>query len=139
MTTGADAANPAVYGEFVNPFVLAKDQIVEIVVNNLGKILHSLTITPLTSQTPANTPSISTVTISRPSFAQKNQPALSTPQTPVKPSTPISPCAETPSYSVLKAISCCVSKRTTLAFGFSIGTFFFPLSHSQLTTLSQPH
>ncbi|KAH8593306.1 Cupredoxin [Bisporella sp. PMI_857] len=40
MTTGSDAANPAVYGEYVHPFVLAKDQIVEIVVNNLDSGKH---------------------------------------------------------------------------------------------------
>lgn len=38
MTTGEAATNPAVYGEFVQPFVLAKDEIVEIVVNNLGEL-----------------------------------------------------------------------------------------------------
>ena len=36
MTTGEAATNPAVYGEFVHPFVLVKNEIVEIVVNNLG-------------------------------------------------------------------------------------------------------
>jgi iron transport multicopper oxidase len=41
MTTGEDAANPLVYGEFVHPFVLEKNSIVEIVVNNLGKFLPS--------------------------------------------------------------------------------------------------
>ena len=47
MTTGDDAANPAVYGEFVHPFILAKDQIVDIVVNNLGKtnFLSHLSVT----------------------------------------------------------------------------------------------
>ena len=39
LTTGEAATNPAVYGEFVHPFVLAKDEIVEIVVNNLGKLV----------------------------------------------------------------------------------------------------
>jgi iron transport multicopper oxidase len=37
MTTGADAVNPAVYGEFSHPYVLEKGQTIEIVVNNLGK------------------------------------------------------------------------------------------------------
>jgi hypothetical protein len=40
MTTGEDAANPLVYGEFSHPFVLEKDQVIDIVVNNLGMI-HS--------------------------------------------------------------------------------------------------
>lgn len=37
MTTGADAEDPRVYGEFVHPFVLKKDQVIDIVVNNIGK------------------------------------------------------------------------------------------------------
>jgi iron transport multicopper oxidase len=37
MTTGEDAANPLVYGEFTHSFVLEKNNIVDIVVNNLGK------------------------------------------------------------------------------------------------------
>ena len=39
MTTGEEAANPLVYGEFVHPFVLEKNQVIDIVVNNIGKIL----------------------------------------------------------------------------------------------------
>jgi hypothetical protein len=38
LTTGADAVNPLVYGEFSHPFVLEKDHIIEIVVNNLGRL-----------------------------------------------------------------------------------------------------
>jgi iron transport multicopper oxidase len=38
MSTGADATNPLVYGEFSHSFVLEKDQIVEIVVNNHGML-----------------------------------------------------------------------------------------------------
>jgi iron transport multicopper oxidase len=34
MSSGADAVNPAIYGEYTHPFVLDQDQIVEIVVNN---------------------------------------------------------------------------------------------------------
>lgn len=34
MTTGEYASNPIVYGEFTNSFVLAKDEIVEIILNN---------------------------------------------------------------------------------------------------------
>jgi iron transport multicopper oxidase len=37
MSTGVNASDPAVYGEYSHPFVLEKDQIVEIVVNNLGR------------------------------------------------------------------------------------------------------
>lgn len=37
MSTGEDAANAAVYGEFSHPFVLDHQQIVEIVVNNHGE------------------------------------------------------------------------------------------------------
>jgi iron transport multicopper oxidase len=37
MTTGQEAENPLVYGEFVHPFVLKKDQVIEIVVNNIGR------------------------------------------------------------------------------------------------------
>lgn len=40
MTAGEDAANPLVYGEFVHPFVLEKNSIVEIVVNNLDSGKH---------------------------------------------------------------------------------------------------
>jgi iron transport multicopper oxidase len=38
MSTGADAANPLVYGEFSHSFVLDHNQIIEIVVNNHGKL-----------------------------------------------------------------------------------------------------
>jgi iron transport multicopper oxidase len=34
LTTGEDATNPTVYGEYTHPFVLEKDEIVEIVVHN---------------------------------------------------------------------------------------------------------
>lgn len=34
LSSGATASNPAVYGEFSNSFVLEKDQIVDIVINN---------------------------------------------------------------------------------------------------------
>lgn len=34
LSSGADAVNPAVYGEYTHPFVLAKDEVIEIVVNN---------------------------------------------------------------------------------------------------------
>jgi len=37
MSTGEDAVNPAVYGEFAHPFVLGHQQTIEIVVNNLGQ------------------------------------------------------------------------------------------------------
>lgn len=37
MSAGEDAANPLVYGEYTHPFVLEKNSIVEIVVNNLGE------------------------------------------------------------------------------------------------------
>jgi hypothetical protein len=39
MSTGENATNPAVYGEFSNSFVLGHNQINEIVVNNHGKSL----------------------------------------------------------------------------------------------------
>jgi iron transport multicopper oxidase len=38
MTTGEDAVNPLVYGEFSHSFVLEKDQIIQIAVNNLGML-----------------------------------------------------------------------------------------------------
>ena len=34
LTTGDDATNPAVYGEYTNPFVLSHGDIVDIVINN---------------------------------------------------------------------------------------------------------
>ncbi|TVY31799.1 Iron transport multicopper oxidase [Lachnellula subtilissima] len=40
MTTGEDAANPLVYGEYSHSYVLAHNQIVEIVVNNLDTGKH---------------------------------------------------------------------------------------------------
>lgn len=40
MSTGVDAANAEVYGEFSHSFVLDKDQVVEIVVNNLDTGKH---------------------------------------------------------------------------------------------------
>lgn len=40
MSAGENAVNPLVYGEFTHPFVLAKDQVIEIVVNNLGILTH---------------------------------------------------------------------------------------------------
>ncbi|KAK6583728.1 hypothetical protein PZA11_003458 [Diplocarpon coronariae] len=40
MTTGEDAANPLVYGEFSHSFVLDRHQIIDIVVNNLDSGKH---------------------------------------------------------------------------------------------------
>ncbi|KAL9632391.1 MAG: hypothetical protein Q9204_003814 [Flavoplaca sp. TL-2023a] len=40
LTSGKLATNPAVYGEHTNPFVLEKDQIVEIVLNNMDPGKH---------------------------------------------------------------------------------------------------
>ncbi|KAK2624309.1 hypothetical protein QTJ16_006259 [Diplocarpon rosae] len=40
MTTGEDAANPLVYGEFSHSFVLDRHQIIDIVVNNLDTGKH---------------------------------------------------------------------------------------------------
>ena len=48
MSTGESATNPAVYGEYAHPFVLAKDEIVEIVVNNLGELVSSYLDSPNT-------------------------------------------------------------------------------------------
>jgi iron transport multicopper oxidase len=39
MTTGEDATNPMVYGEYSNSFIFGHNQIIEIVVNNHGKFL----------------------------------------------------------------------------------------------------
>jgi iron transport multicopper oxidase len=39
FTTGVDNSNPIVYGD-VNPFVVSKDDIVEIVVNNFDEAIH---------------------------------------------------------------------------------------------------
>ncbi len=39
MSTGEAAANPLVYGEYTHSFVLDRHQIIDIVVNNLGKTL----------------------------------------------------------------------------------------------------
>ena len=39
MTTGEDATNPMVYGEYSNSFILGHNEIIEIVVNNHGKSL----------------------------------------------------------------------------------------------------
>lgn len=40
LSSGDDATNPAVYGTYTNSFVLEKDQIVQIVVNNLDSGRH---------------------------------------------------------------------------------------------------
>ncbi|KAM7184643.1 Cupredoxin [Naviculisporaceae sp. PSN 640] len=40
LSAGELATNPAVYGEYTHPFVLEKDQIVELVVNNLDSGRH---------------------------------------------------------------------------------------------------
>lgn len=40
LTTGADAENAEVYGDYTHSFVLKKDQIVQIVVNNLDSGRH---------------------------------------------------------------------------------------------------
>jgi iron transport multicopper oxidase len=40
LSTGADAVNPLVYGEFSHSFVLGKDQIIDIVVNNHDQGKH---------------------------------------------------------------------------------------------------
>jgi iron transport multicopper oxidase len=42
LSTGEDAVNPLVYGEFSHSFVLDHQQIVEIVVNNHGNYLEVL-------------------------------------------------------------------------------------------------
>lgn len=42
MSTGENVSNPTVYGEFSHPFVLEHNQIVEIVVNNLGKTFPAM-------------------------------------------------------------------------------------------------
>jgi len=39
LSTGKDASNPAIYGE-VNPFIVKKDQVVEIILNNLHPAHH---------------------------------------------------------------------------------------------------
>ncbi|KAM0815501.1 putative Cupredoxin [Seiridium cardinale] len=40
LTTGDDASNPIVYGEYTHSFVLEQDQVVQIVVNNLDSGRH---------------------------------------------------------------------------------------------------
>ncbi|KAF1739425.1 Iron transport multicopper oxidase FET3 [Beauveria bassiana] len=40
LSSGEQAVNPTVYGEYTHPFVLAKDEIVQIVVNNLDTGRH---------------------------------------------------------------------------------------------------
>ena len=40
LSAGDLATNPMVYGEYTHPFVLEKDQIVELVVNNLDSGRH---------------------------------------------------------------------------------------------------
>lgn len=40
LSSGDQATNPAVYGEYTHPFVLEKDEIVQIVVNNLDTGRH---------------------------------------------------------------------------------------------------
>lgn len=40
MSSGDDATNAAVYGEFTHSFVLDYEQTIEIVVNNLGKCIQ---------------------------------------------------------------------------------------------------
>jgi iron transport multicopper oxidase len=40
LTTGDEASNPVVYGEYTHSFVLEKDQIVQVVVNNLDSGRH---------------------------------------------------------------------------------------------------
>jgi iron transport multicopper oxidase len=40
LSSGPDAANPLVYGTYSNPFVLNKDSIVDIVLNNDDKGKH---------------------------------------------------------------------------------------------------
>lgn len=40
LSAGSLATDPTVYGSYTNSFVLAKDQVVEIVVNNLDKGKH---------------------------------------------------------------------------------------------------
>jgi iron transport multicopper oxidase len=44
LTTGKDAVNPKVYGDHVNPYILRKGQIVQIVVNNLDSGGHPMHI-----------------------------------------------------------------------------------------------
>jgi iron transport multicopper oxidase len=50
MTTGEDATNPVVYGEYSHSFVLDHNQVIEIVVNNHGKSLRYQPLPMLTPQ-----------------------------------------------------------------------------------------
>jgi iron transport multicopper oxidase len=47
LTTGELAQNPAVYGEFTHPFVLQQNQVIEVVVNNIGRSMCHLAATHL--------------------------------------------------------------------------------------------
>ena len=47
MSTGDDAVNAAVYGEFTHSFVLDHEQTIEIVVNNLGTCIYDHQTQPL--------------------------------------------------------------------------------------------
>jgi iron transport multicopper oxidase len=44
LSTGEDAVNPLVYGEFAHPFVLGNDQVIDIVVNNMGTYLFPISL-----------------------------------------------------------------------------------------------
>jgi hypothetical protein len=88
MTTGDDATNPMVYGEFSHSFILEHNQIIEIVVNNLGKHLplkvkYALILTG--QQTAASIPSIFMAITSRLLRGRKRKLEFSTPQIRAKP------------------------------------------------------
>ena len=46
MSVGKDATKPAVYSKDVNPFILTKDQIVEVIINNDDDGAHPMRMFP---------------------------------------------------------------------------------------------
>jgi iron transport multicopper oxidase len=42
LTTGKDAWNPAVYGEYVNPFIFKSGEIVQVIINNGDSGFHPM-------------------------------------------------------------------------------------------------
>ena len=117
LTMGGNVSNPAVYGSNTNAFVLEKDQVVEIVLNNDDAGKHPFHLHGKASILPICVESITDadccqVTTSKPSGAAKRTPAFGT-QT-ITPPSPRRPCAAIPSWFGRKATSSCASKPTTL-------------------------
>lgn len=121
MSTGKDAANPAVYGEFSHSFVLDRNQIIEIVVNNHGEFeAYEVRCISNILQIRASILSIFMVTHFKQLHDHMKMRAILTPQMPRRPHIQPRQCEETHLFSSLPATSFSDFKPIIQVFGSSI-------------------